>query len=63
MEIKEFIQFARASPVCFLATADGDQPHVRGMLLFFADETSFYFGPLSPNQMCIQQAFIKTGRR
>jgi len=31
MEINEFIEFANANPVCYLATTDGDQPHVRGM--------------------------------
>ncbi|MDB4584730.1 pyridoxamine 5'-phosphate oxidase family protein, partial [Draconibacterium sp.] len=43
-----------ANPVCFLATTDGDQPHVRALLLFFADETGFYFGTLSPKEMAKQ---------
>lgn len=54
MEIHEFISFAQANPVCFLATADGDQPHVRGMLMFFADNTGFYFGTLAPKNMAKQ---------
>ena len=54
MKLQEFITFAKENPVCFLATTDGDQPHVRGLLLFFADETGFYFGTLSPKEMSKQ---------
>jgi pyridoxamine 5'-phosphate oxidase len=54
MEIKEFIAFAKKHPVCFLATTDGMQPHVRTLLLFFADETGFYFGTLSPKEVAKQ---------
>lgn len=50
----EYIEFAKANPVCFLATCDGDQPFVRGVLLFFADKTGFYFGTLSPKEMAKQ---------
>ncbi len=54
MEKQEFIDFARKNPVCFLATTDGDQPHVRTLLLFFANNSGFYFGTLSPKEMCKQ---------
>ncbi|MCY1721098.1 pyridoxamine 5'-phosphate oxidase family protein [Prolixibacteraceae bacterium Z1-6] len=54
MKIDEFIHFAKDNPVCFLATTDGDQPHVRAILLFFADKTGFYFGTLSPKEMSKQ---------
>ena len=54
MKITEFIEFAKANPVCYLATTDGDQPHVRGMQMFFADTTGFYFGTLSPKNMSKQ---------
>jgi uncharacterized pyridoxamine 5'-phosphate oxidase family protein len=54
MDIQEFISFAQANPVCFLATCENGQPHVRGMLMFFADETGFYFGTLSPKKMAKQ---------
>jgi len=54
MEKQEFIDFARENPVCFMATCDGNQPHVRALLLFFADDTGFYFGTLSPKDMCKQ---------
>ncbi len=54
MKIDECITFAKENPVCFMATTDGDQPHVRALLLFFADESGFYFGTLSPKDMCKQ---------
>ena len=54
MKIDEFIHFAKDNPVCFLATTDGDQPHVRALLLFSADKTGFYFGTLSPKKMSKQ---------
>lgn len=54
MKINDFLTFAKKHPVCFMATTDGDQPHVRALLLFFADETGFYFGTLSPKEMCKQ---------
>ena len=34
----EIIQFINANPACHLATADGSQPRVRGMLIYRADE-------------------------
>ena len=43
MDIKDCIKFANENPACYLATADGDQPRVRGFLLWFADEKGFYF--------------------
>ncbi len=54
MEKQEFIDFARENPVCFMATCDGNQPHVRALHLFFADTSGFYFGTLSPKDMCKQ---------
>jgi pyridoxamine 5'-phosphate oxidase len=41
--MKEYIKFANENPICHLATAEGDQPHVRALGFFFADETGFYF--------------------
>ena len=41
--MNEFIQFANENPVCYLATAEGDQPRVRVLGFWFADETGFYF--------------------
>lgn len=54
MDIKDCIQFATENPVCYFATTDGDQPHVRILLMWFADETGFYFITLSPKEMSKQ---------
>jgi len=43
MDIQDCITFATENPVCYLATADGDQPKVRTWLLWYADESGFYF--------------------
>ncbi len=43
MDLKDCIKFANETPVCYLATADGDQPRVRALGFWFADETGFYF--------------------
>jgi pyridoxamine 5'-phosphate oxidase len=42
MDIKACIQFANTNPLCFLATAEGNQPRVRALGFWFADETGFY---------------------
>jgi uncharacterized pyridoxamine 5'-phosphate oxidase family protein len=43
MLTREIIEFANRNPACFLSTCDGDQPRVRGLLLWFADEKGFHF--------------------
>ena len=43
MDFQDCITFATENPVCYLATNDGDQPHVRPMLFMFANENGFYF--------------------
>lgn len=43
MEIKKCIDFANKIKICFAATCDGEQPRVRPLLMWFADETGFYF--------------------
>lgn len=37
------LEFVRRNPYGFLATADGNQPHVRAMIVWLADTTGFYF--------------------
>ena len=51
MKLKDCIEFAQDHPVCFLATAEGDQPRVRAFLFWFADETGFYFQTLAPKDV------------
>ena len=43
MNEKEMYDFMNANPGFHLATVEGDQPRVRGMLLFRADENGFIF--------------------
>ena len=43
MDMQDCIKFATENPVCYLATADGDQPKVRTWLLWYADGGGFYF--------------------
>lgn len=43
MEIDEYIKFANDNPTSYIATVDGDQPRVRGLLLWFADKTGLYY--------------------
>lgn len=41
--IQDCIKFTNENPVCFLATAEGDQPRVRALGFWYADESGFYF--------------------
>src|SRR5665648_38356 len=43
MNVDVCVQFANQNPVSFLSSTDGDQPRVRGLLLWFADKTGFYY--------------------
>ncbi len=43
MNIQNCIKFANENPVCYLATMESDQPRVRALGFWFADETGFYF--------------------
>ncbi|MDP4276217.1 MAG: pyridoxamine 5'-phosphate oxidase family protein [Bacteroidota bacterium] len=43
MTLQDCMLFANENPLCFLATAEGDQPRVRALGFWFADETGFYF--------------------
>jgi uncharacterized pyridoxamine 5'-phosphate oxidase family protein len=51
MDLQDCIKFATENPVCYLATADGDQPRVRTWLMWYADESGFYFVPLASKQV------------
>jgi pyridoxamine 5'-phosphate oxidase len=43
MNIKDCIKFANENPICSLATTENNQPRVRILGFWFADETGFYF--------------------
>ena len=43
MNKNEILSFLNANPVFHLATAEGNKPHVRGLLLYRADEKGIVF--------------------
>ena len=43
MNIHDCIKFTNENPVCYLATVEDDQPRVRALGFWFADESGFYF--------------------
>ena len=51
MNFKDCFQFANENPQCYLATTEGDQPRVRVMLMWFANEKGFYFCGLAPKNV------------
>ncbi len=54
MDYKDCIKFANENPVCFLATMEGDQPRVRALLFWRADETGFYLQTGAMKELCKQ---------
>lgn len=55
MNIQDCIKFTNENPTCSLATVENDQPRVRILGFWFADETGFYFQTSTvkeiPNQL------------
>src|SRR4030042_5570586 len=43
MDFKECTDFANENKDCYLATVEGDQPRVRCLGMWYADERGFYF--------------------
>lgn len=43
IELSQAFAFANQNPVCWVATCVDGQPHVRGMMMWFADPSGFYF--------------------
>ncbi len=43
MSFEEYVKFANENSMCYLATVEGDQPRVRAMGMWYADETGFWF--------------------
>lgn len=54
MNLQECIEFANEHPDVYFATDDNGQPRVRGLMLWFADETGFYFQTQSVKAFCKQ---------
>jgi len=43
MSLQDCIKFVNENPICYVATVENDQPRVRALGFWFADETGFYF--------------------
>jgi pyridoxamine 5'-phosphate oxidase len=43
MLTQDVIDFANRIRACWFSTCEGDQPHVRGMAMWYADRDGFYF--------------------
>jgi len=43
VNFQDCINFTNEHPVCYLATSVDDQPRVRALGMWFADESGFYF--------------------
>jgi pyridoxamine 5'-phosphate oxidase len=54
MSFKEYADFANENKTCYFATVEGDQPRVRALGMWFADETGFYFQAQSVKAMIKQ---------
>jgi pyridoxamine 5'-phosphate oxidase len=54
MDFKECARLADENRVCYLATAEGSQPRVRAIAMWYADETGFYFQSQSVKAMVKQ---------
>ena len=54
MDFQDCTKFANENPYCQIATVEGDQPRVRPMGMWFADETGFYFHSQSVKALCKQ---------
>lgn len=54
MQLNDIIEFANQNPSTMLATLEEGSPRVRGMLLWFADETGFYYHTASVKALVTQ---------
>ncbi len=52
MTTEQIYEFLQTNPVCYLATVEGDQPRVRGMMLYKADPTGLLFHTGSMKELC-----------
>ena len=54
MDFNDCVRFANENKACYLATVEVDQPRVRCMGMWYADETGFYFQAQSVKALCKQ---------
>lgn len=48
MDLEDIYEFANINPLCYLATAEGDQPRVRAFTMWYAGDEGFYFFTSKP---------------
>jgi uncharacterized pyridoxamine 5'-phosphate oxidase family protein len=51
MQFKEYIKFANDNPASCIATIEEDQPRVRSMRIWYADETGFYYNTSATKEL------------
>jgi uncharacterized pyridoxamine 5'-phosphate oxidase family protein len=54
MQKEQIFEFINKNPVIFLATVEGSEPRVRGMMLYKADESGIVFHTASDKDVCRQ---------
>jgi uncharacterized pyridoxamine 5'-phosphate oxidase family protein len=54
MNFQDVIKFANENRVCHIATVEGNQPRVRALQMWFADDKGFYFQTESVKAICKQ---------
>jgi uncharacterized pyridoxamine 5'-phosphate oxidase family protein len=54
MDFSDCVKFASENPVTYVATVEGDQPRVRAIAMWFADNTGFYYHTGTPKNVCRQ---------
>lgn len=52
--LKDCMQYAYESTLCFFATTEKDQPHVRALSFWFADKTGLYFQTVNSKEFIHQ---------
>jgi len=54
VDFKDCIEFANENPICYLATVEADQPRVRALAMWFANDKGFHFHTGAPKAVCKQ---------
>jgi pyridoxamine 5'-phosphate oxidase len=54
MDFSDCVKFANRINTAYLATEDGDQPRVRPLGMWYADDSGFYFQSQSVKALCHQ---------
>ncbi len=54
MNFQDCVKFANEHRICYVATTEGNQPRVRALGMWFADDKGFYFQTESVKALCKQ---------